>query len=203
MYAEFDQADVLNQDDIVNNVVLTYLPHIGEPSLFVGEEGVVRDLEQPFDLGDDVTVLGNAIKSTVMVMTQGCDIDNRDHICVARILRFNDADYPNRQNRQPRFILTNYQRIGPRPTMYYLQEAVNRGFPKSVVSFLELHTIRKTPENMEYLRRNRILRLMPEAVEDLQFRIAFFFGRFAALTDDYMLTPEERAIARAPRRAEE
>jgi hypothetical protein len=198
MYVPFDPQDVLNQGDIIRNVVISYVPEVSNPTFVLGEDVVERDLHQPFDPAEPLTVLSQVLKSHVMVMTQGCDIDNRDHICVARILPFNDGDYPNRQNRQPRFILTNYQRVGPRPTMYYLQEAPDQ-LPQSIVSFLELHTIRKTPDNFDYLRRNRVLRLMPEAVEDLQFRIAFFFGRFAALTDDYMLTAEEREIARARR----
>src|SRR5713226_4912792 len=98
MYAPFDQADPLNQGDIIDNVVLAYIPHIAEPSLFVGEQEAARDLREPFDPREAVAVLGNAIKSLVMVITQGCDIDNRDHICVARILAFNDGDYPNRPN---------------------------------------------------------------------------------------------------------
>jgi hypothetical protein len=199
MYAPFNQEDALNQGDIINNIVVTYLPLISEPSFYIDGEEVIKDLAEPFDPNEELTVLGNALKSPAMILTQGCDIDYASHICVARIQPFDDPEYDRRTNPQRRasFIKENYQKAGVRPTRYYLQESPDRHFPKSVVSFLELHTIRKTPENLEYLRRNRILRLSQEAVADLQFRIGHFFGRFAALTDDYMLTAEERALVRA------
>ena len=143
-----------------------------------------------------------------MIITQGCDIDHGDFLCVARIIPFNDNTYAQtRPNKQPKYILDHYQKIRIRPGLYYLQASPDRQFPVSVVSLLELHTINKNAENLAYLKRNRILRLMDEAVEDFQFRLAFFFGRFAAITDRYMLTEQERLIEEArlarPRQVEE
>jgi hypothetical protein len=198
MYVNFEPDDVLNQGDIISNVVLTYVPDITDPSLFIGEEEVRRDLTEPFNPDEDIIILGQALKASVIILSQGCDIDNRNFICVARILPFQDNDYSgmNREDRKAKHIRREYQQVGIRPTVFYLREAADPEFPKSLVSFLELHTIRKTPENLEYLMRNRILRLTPEAVEDLQFRVAHFFGRFAAITDDYMLTDEEKRLVR-------
>jgi hypothetical protein len=39
---------------------------------------------------------------------------------------------------------------------------------------------------------------MNNAIEDLQFRLSFFFGRFAAMIDDYMLVEAERQLVRPP-----
>lgn len=195
MYVDFQSNDRLNQGDIISNVVLSYIPKIANPSLIVGDQVVQRSLSEPFDPAEDLLVLSQLEKAPIMILTQGCDIDNRNFISVARIFPFNDRTYSERPaNRRPKYLLENFQQVGVRPTVYYLQESQN--FPRSLVSFLEIHTIKKTAENLEYLQRNRILRLTSEAVEDLQFRLAFFFGRFAALTDDYMLTAEEKEVAR-------
>jgi len=195
MYVDFRPVDALNQGDIINNVVLAYVPHIADPTLILGDQVVQKDLAAPFEAAADLLILGQVLKAPVMVISQACDIDNREFVCVARIIPFNDTNYTQaKANRRPKYLLDHYQRVGIRPTFYYLKEADN--FPRSLVSFLELHTIKKTPENMLYLQQNRILRLMNEAVEDLQFRLSFFFGRFAATTDDYMLTQEEKQMAR-------
>jgi len=46
---------------------------------------------------------------------------------------------------------------------------------------------------VSYLEENRILRLDGQAVQDLQFRLGYFFGRFA-VEDDYMLTDQEKQL---------
>ena len=198
MYAAFEQDTPLSQGDVINNVVLTYIPDISDPSFVVGDDVVQRDLTQPFDSQEDLIVLGQAIKSPVLILTQSCDIDNREYICVARIFPLNDSAYNqiNSPKKKAEHIRRHYQQAGVRPTIYYLREVPEQNFPKSLASFLELHTVRKTENNLSYLKQNRILRLNPEAVEDLQFRIGYFFGRFAATNDDYMLTDEERNLVR-------
>jgi hypothetical protein len=92
-------------------------------------------------------------------------------------------------------IQKNYQRAAAQPAWFYLKESGPPEFPKSVVSFLELHSIKMTDNNRDYLKQNRILRLTQEAVLDLQFRFSFYFGRFAT-TDNYMLTDQEIALIR-------
>jgi len=197
MYVEFDPDDELNQGDIINDVVVNYLHDISNPTFLLGERVVQRDLAQPFP-NEDLLVLGEAVKSRAMIVTQGCDIDHGDFLCVARIMPFSDNQYAQAgANRKPKYILDHYQKIGVRPGLYYLQASPASQFPASVVSLLELHTINKNAENLAHLKRNRILRLMNEAVEDFQFRLAFFFGRFAAITDRYMLTDEEKLIEEA------
>ncbi len=145
------------------------------------------------------TVLGQVIKSRVLIVSQSCDVLRRPYICVARIfpLEVYDSQYRGKTSPQKRaeHIQQQYQRAGVQPTAFYLQESSERDSPKSVASFLELHSLKNTPENVQYLKRNRLLRLNPEAVEDLQFRIGYFFGRFAT-TDDYMLTDEEKRLVR-------
>lgn len=38
MYVTFNPDDALNQGDIIDNVVVTYLPFIAQPSIFVDGE---------------------------------------------------------------------------------------------------------------------------------------------------------------------
>jgi hypothetical protein len=200
MYASFDPQDDLVQGDIVDHVVLTYLSDISKPSLYdVHGDEVDIDLSQPLDLQQDVKGLGQVVKSRVLILSQSCDVLRRPYLCVARIFSLEVYDSQYRAKTSPKkraeHLQQQYQRVGVQPTAFYLQESLERGFLKSVASFLELHSIKNTPENVQYLKRNRLLRLNSEAVEDLQFRIGYFFGRFAT-TDDYMLTDEEKRWVR-------
>jgi len=194
MYAPFENDSPLSQGDIIDNVVLTYLPEISNPAFVLDGDFVERELAQPLD--DEMTVLVQAHKSPVLIVEPSCSIDNGDFISVARILPFTDQTFdgipPTRPHKKAKHIRMNYQRVGVQPSLYYLQESPEQHFPKSVASFLELHTIRQSDQNLEYLIANRILRLTSEAVGDLQYRIGFFFGRYAVTTDDYMLTQAER-----------
>jgi hypothetical protein len=194
MYAPFDNHSPLSQGDIINNVVLSYLPEISNPAFVLNEEFVERDLAQPLDEG--MTVLVQAHKSPVLIVEPSCSIDNGDFISVARILPFTDQTYEGipvtRPHKKAKHIRMNYQRVGVQPSLYYLQECPDRNFPKSVASFLELHTIRQSRPNLEYLTAKLVLRLADEAIGDLQYRIGFFFGRYAFKTDNYMLTQTER-----------
>jgi len=198
MYAPFDPEDPLSQGDIITNVVFGYIPDIARPALIVGEEIVERDLAVPFDQEEELTVLGQAKKSTVAVVSQGCDIDNRAFLSVARVVPLTSVDASFGQMTSPgriaKTLKEEYQRIGARPAVYYLRESEH--FPKSAISFSEIHSIIKTPGNLDYLRGNRILRLTPGAVQDFQFRLSFFFGRFAGTDEYYMLTDEEKELVR-------
>ncbi|MGI9068615.1 MAG: hypothetical protein ACR2HX_19705 [Pyrinomonadaceae bacterium] len=202
MYAQIDDPS-LSQGDIINNVVLSYITDISSPQFLLQNEKVEKDLTQPFDSEEELAVLAQAFKSQVLVIAPNCNIDNDDFICVARIFPLTheiDPGYsPDKSpKKKAKHLKDTYQRAGVEPVWYYLQEAPDLGFPKSIASLLELHTIRKTPENLEYLVENRILRLTEEAVGDLQYRIGFFFGRYVVTTDNYMLTPEERALFARP-----
>jgi hypothetical protein len=195
MYLEFSPDDPLNQGDIIKDVVFSYTPDISDPELYGGENRLNLNLSEPFP-NAGVSVLGAAFKSPAMIVSQGCDIDYKKYICVARIVPFNDVNYMQATTPQTKaeYIKSHYQKVGIRPHLYYLQEALEGQFPKSVVSFLEMHSIKKSANTMEYLMRNRILRLIPNAVGDLQFRLSFFFGRFAGTIDNYMLTDAEKQL---------
>jgi hypothetical protein len=163
------------------------------PRVFHGSDNVSIDVSQP--LGPEVeSVLLEPPKSTVLLLTQSCDIDNRNFISVARVLPFSSREEYAKikaQKDKVKFIRNNYPRAAVRPAEFYLMDA-QPNLPKSWASFLELHTIRKTSDNLDYLKRNRILQLNKEATEDLQFRIAYFFGRYAGITGDYMLGDGEK-----------
>jgi hypothetical protein len=195
----------LSQGDIITNIAFAYIPNLSDLALYLFDEPVERDLTQPFNPSEELTVLAQVEKSTVLVLEPSCNIDNKDYVCVARIFPLNeyDSDYRNMSNaeRMAKHLRRNYQDVGVQPNVYYLQESADYGFPKSIASFLELHTIHKTEPNLQYMLQNRILRLSSEAVGDLQYRIGFFFGRYATTTDDYMLTDAERALVRPARPA--
>lgn len=195
MYGPIDDAR-LSQGDIVQNVVFPYIPNISDPAFYLNGEPVDRRLDQEFDLNEELTVLAQAHKSPVLILEPSCNIDNNDYIAVSRIFPLNqyDNDYRNMNNpeRMARYLQRNYQHTGVQPNVYYLQESPATGFPKSLASFLEIHTIRKSDESLTYLMNNRILSLTTEARGDLQYRLGFFFGRYAVETDNYMLTAEER-----------
>lgn len=196
MYDSFEQDAPLSQGDIINNVVFSYIPSIANPAFIVGDDYVERDLTQPFDPTEDLLIVGQAIKAQVLVITPDCNIDYDRFICVARIFPLHDTNYNQMSNllRKAKYLKNNYQHTGVNPTTYYLQESPQHNFPKSLASFLEIHTIRRTDENLAYFLHNRILRLTKEAIGDLQYRIGYFFGRFTVNTENYMLTDEERRL---------
>jgi len=196
MYEPFEQDSPLSQGDIINNVVFSYITNIADPPLVLGDDYVERDLAQPFDPNEDLTVVAQILKSQVLIITPDCNIDNDRFITVARIFPLDDPNYARMSNelRRAKYLKDNYQRTGINPTVLYLQEAPAQGFPKSLASFLEIHTIRKTDENLAYLLRNRVLRLSREAKGDFQYRIGYFLGRFTVNTENYMLTAEERRV---------
>ncbi|MFL6331929.1 MAG: hypothetical protein ACJ754_01140 [Pyrinomonadaceae bacterium] len=206
MYAPIEDAR-LSQGDIITNVPFAYIPDLSDPALYVEGEPVERDLTQPFNPEEALTILAQAHKSSVLILEPSCNIDNKDYICAARIFPLSDYDTDYRgmtnQERIAKYLRRQYQDVGVQPNVYYLQESPEHHFPKSLASFLELHTIRKTTPNLDYLLRNRVLRLNTEALGDLQYRIGFFFGRYATETENYMLTDEERAVLRPARRPTE
>jgi len=197
MYAPLEPHAPLSQGDIIRNVVFTYIPDISNPNLFneAGDE-LRPELAQPFP-EDHTGILGEPHKSNVLVLTQSCDLDNRLFVnvaCIFSLETFDPTYTPKSDLNKAKHLKNEYQRAGVRPYAYYLQECEAQNFPKSIASFLELHTIKKTDINQEYLIGSRVLRLNQEALEDLQFRIGYFFGRFALNTEDYMLTAGEKLL---------
>jgi hypothetical protein len=206
MYAPLPNGDVpLSQGDIIDNVILAYVPDISNPGLVLNDEYIERDLTQPFDDEEAITVVAQALKSPVLVIEPNCNIDHDDFISLARIFPLSDPAYdqipPTRPLKKAKHLVRHYQQVGVQPAVFYLQQAPAIGFPKSLVSFLELHTIQRNAENLAYLQRNRILRLTDEAIGDLQYRIGFFFGRYSVTTENYMLSDEERAALLPPHNA--
>lgn len=79
------EDDLLSQGDIVQNVVISYLPEISAPELILDAQAVDRDLADPFDPNEPLLVLATAHKCSVLVIEPSCNIDNGDFISVARI----------------------------------------------------------------------------------------------------------------------
>jgi hypothetical protein len=201
MYIDVAEQDDLSQGDIVNDVVFGYVPTISNPVLY-NEDGdrVNRDLADPLSLHDNLDMMIPAEKSRVMILSQACDCLSKPYLCVARIvpLQTFDRGYAEKiaskratVKSTTQYIQDVYQRAGAKPDAFYLQERERFDFPKSVVSFLQLHSITASQSNTGYLKENRLMRLNDEAVLDLQFRLGFYFGRFAT-TENYMLTSTER-----------
>jgi len=200
MYSSFASNDDLSQGDIVENVLVTYIDSIAKPPIFKLEDDVNLtevELSQPFSLEDRLVTMGSAIKCKAMIISQSCDVLRKDFISIARIHSLEDLDKEYNKKTSPKakaeHIKSYYQTPGKQPALFFLQDSKTHNFPKSLTSFIELHSIKNTPENQQYLKENRLLRINSEALQDLQFRIAFFFGRVAT-TSDYMLTEEERKL---------
>jgi hypothetical protein len=207
MYIDIAEQDDLSQGDIVDDVLFGYVP-ISAPTLYDQDGDRVNfDLADPLSLENNLDLMIPAEKSRVMILSQACDCLSKPYICVARIvpLLIFDKGYAEKVAAKKATLKSNtqyiqdlYQRAGAKPDSFYLQEKEDIKLPKSVVSFLQLHSIATTHPNVHYLKENRVARLNAEAVLDLQFRLAFYFGRFAT-TRDYMLTsPEKESLASRP-----
>jgi len=200
MYRPFNPEDELGQGDVIENVTFTYVPNLAEPVLHDAQGARVhRRAQEPITREDNLEVSGQAEKSRVIILSQDCDVLHRPYICVGRVreLAIVDQGYVDKNNDRTRaqHIQKNYQRAAVQAIWFYLQESPECAFPKSLASFIELHSIKRTEDNVRYLQANRILRLTAEAVFDLQFRFSYYFGRFAT-TDHYMLTEQEWELVR-------
>ncbi|WP_373514607.1 hypothetical protein [Persicitalea sp.] len=196
MYTRIGEHVDLCQGDIIGNVILSTVPDLANPQLYnnVGEPIVVGNVPLPPGIG----VMAAAEKSSVLVLSQCCDCLRKSHISVCRIIPLDvfDKSYSMKSpKKKVEHIQESYQRAGARPDAFYLQEDPG-GFPRSVAYLLETYSIPRAM-NADYLVANRLLRLHQEALFDLQFRLAFCFGRFAT-TDDYMLTDDDKALVSPP-----
>jgi hypothetical protein len=200
MYTRIGEHVDLCQGDIIGNVILGRIPNLANPQLFNSDGHPIIVGNTP--LPPDVVVLATAEKSTVLVLSQCCDCLRKSHISVCRVIPLDvfDKSYSGKSRKKKvEHIQESYQRAGARPDAFYLQEDPC-GFPRSIAYFLETHSIPREM-NAEYLVANRLLRLHQEALFDLQFRLAFCFGRFAT-TEDYMLTDDDKALIRTQPAAE-
>ena len=179
------EQEIIGNEEVLNILLET----IGETDTNKFKTRILKESPLPY------AVLSSLIKTTVMIITQTCDLLRKPFITVACIYKLVDIDLQYERKKTPEnkanHILNQYQKVSVQPGAFYLQESSN--FPKSVVSFMEIHTFPRTPPNIECLKQNRVLRLNPEALEDLQFRIGYFFGRFAS-PDNYMLTSDEKSL---------
>lgn len=193
MYREIGDHIDLCQGDVIANVVLSRVPVLATPQLY-NTNGDLVEFQAADQLPDETAIVGNAMKSNVLIMTQCCDCLRKPFIVVCRILAIEifDEKYQAKSNKNKiAHIRDSYQRPAAKPDTFYLQDSAEAGFPKSVAYFLELFNIPREA-NQEYLLDNRLLRLNQEALLDLQFRFAFCFGRFAT-EEDYMLTTADKA----------
>lgn len=140
-----------------------------------------------------------------MILSQACDCLSKPYICLARVIDLQefDLDYANRLRNGAGtrniadYIQNKYQRAGAKPDAFYLQENANLQLARSAVAFTQLHSIETSTDNIDYLKNQRLTRLESQAVLDLQFRLAFYFGRFAT-EDNYMLTQAEKESLQTP-----
>jgi hypothetical protein len=192
MYTRIGEHIDLCQGDIIGNVILSTIPDLANPELYDSEGDRIVAGNAPLPSG--VAVMAAAEKSTVLVLSQCCDCLRKSHISVCRVIPldvFDRAYSMKSPKRKVEHIQEHYQRAGVRPDAFYLQEDPG-GFPKSIAYLLETYSIPREA-NAEYLVAHRLLRLRQEALFDLQFRLAFCFGRFAT-SEDYMLTDNDKAV---------
>lgn len=194
MYQEIGDHVDLCQGDVIGNVILSRVPLLADPRLY-NPDGDAIQVPADGELPPGTAVVTPAEKGTVIILTQCCDCLRKSFLTVCRVLPLEvfDESY-NAKNAKNRVVLikNHYQKPAVQPDTFYLQDNDAVTFPKSVAHFPEQYNIPREA-NQEYLRANRILRLSQEAVLDLQFRLAFCFGRFAT-SDNYMLTEADKQL---------
>jgi len=193
MYTEIGDHVDLCQGDVIANVLFSRVSDLAHPELYNDDGNRIEvPANQPLPAKPGIFTVPE--KSNVLILSQCCDCLRKPFLVACRVIPLevfdNSYSGKNAKNRV-KYIQDNYQRPAAKPDTFYLQEAEAIGFPKSIAYFLEQFSIPRE-QNEQFLRDNRLLRLSPEAVLDLQFRYAFCFGRFAT-EEDYMLTPADKA----------
>jgi hypothetical protein len=194
MYQEIGDHVDLCQGDVIGNVILSRIPVLAEAPLY-DQNGDPVQVAVDSNLPPGTAVLTPAEKGTVLVLTQCCDCLRKSFLTVCRVFPievFDDRYNARNAKNKVSLIKDYYQKPAVQPDAFYLQDNAAAAFLKSVAHLPEQYNIPRAA-NQQYLKENRILRLSQQAVLDLQFRLAFCFGRFAT-DEDYMLTDADKAL---------
>ena len=194
MYVDIGD-DSVRQGDVIKNFVFAYYSLVDEPHFFDGNgDELAIDLnDDDFEIPAGASLLGTPVKTFAIVISQTCDIEHREYICLARILPLAQRvrGFSEKTPRNQVKTICRELAGGRQPALFYLQESPEHGLPKSLAHLCEIQTVRRL--DLGFLRANRVLRLGDEGLKDLQFRLANFSGRYAA-REGYMLTPEEMDV---------
>jgi len=156
------------------------------------------NLAKNFD-SDQTQLVVNADRSYGMVINQSCDLSVRSNrerpILVARVTPCSKrikgwAEKTSDKSRAKSVLeLSN---PGKHPAVFYLPEFVYGGtrVEPSVVDLLDMTTF--VPKDIDALVQCRCIRLSAVALQALQERLAYCFGRFGA-PDNFFLSETERA----------
>ena len=163
-----------------------------------------QDLSQGGQLPAGTRLLVSAESCTGMVLNQSCDLSTepgrRKPVLVARVVPCAEriAGFPqDDQGGVPLKKMVGMIRAlanpGRTPSLFYLPAYAAAGFElqRSVVDLLEVACF--PPGGLVALAGLRRLRLVPAALQALQERVAYCFGRFGA-PDDLYYSQEEWAF---------
>lgn len=136
-----------------------------------------------------------------LVLSQTCDLQAdqrgaaRKAILIARIAPLDELVAPSGTSDKAR--KNDWKRLinpGTAPVLFPLLPEPTTQFARSAASLMEVQTV--PPSDLSVLNSLLHLRLSTEALQALQERCAYCFGRFAA-PDDLYYTPEEWAAQTA------
>lgn len=125
--------------------------------------------------------------STGIVLNQSCDLSNRPRhgrpILIARVLPPGERNIkisPDRSVKNNVDAIKDVANPGKRPSKFYLPEHESADFnmPRSIADLLEVTSF--PPSNFSALSTLIRLRLSHVALQALQERLAYCFGRFGA-----------------------
>jgi hypothetical protein len=156
-----------------------------------------RDLTRVTDLPPGAQVLSNVLMGTGIVLNQSSDLIGQPGrakpILLARVVAASERVKDFKIGPDLKKIISQVRALanpGKTPSLFYLPEYEDEDFhlARSVADLLEV--VHFPPSNLGPLSGLVRLRLSPHALQALQERIAYCFGRFGA-PDHLYFSPEE------------
>lgn len=192
-----DGTPTLQQGDLLANVPFTYFSITDVEVTLLDGQSERRDLSQN---PSNVSFLAASVKlAWGIVLSQTCDVQPdpttgfaRKPLVVARVspIKLLVRDFKDDTLKQAVNAVSNLATAGKAPTLFYppAYRADDIDFPKSGVNLLDVQ--RFEPKDLPALTRLVKLRLGHSALQALQERCAYCFGRFA-VPDDLFFSAEE------------
>ena len=194
-----DGSAELQQGDVLHRVPFAYFS-LTDARVAL-EDGSLsrRDLSQSPVAADGV--VARMEFGWGLVLSQTCDVqadpstgDARRPVLVARVMPIQNvvSDFRDGSVRQSLSAVANLANPGKTPTFFYLPayRTPTLDFPKAGADLLDLQRFPR--HDLSALKRLVRLRLTAPALQALQERCAYCFGRFGA-PDDLFYSPEEWA----------
>jgi len=201
------EPDQLQQGDLLEGVPFLYTPPL-ENAQLVASDGKGRrgDLLRPPP--ETTGVVARLIAGWGMLLSQTCDLQvdaesgrARKPILVARVQPIRELvrDFQDETVKKAVKSVRNLSNPGKAPTLFYLPACVQGGtrLPRSGANLLDVQ--RFAPSDAPFLKALFRLRLTSTALQALQERCAYCFGRFAAPERLYFSDDEWRWEKSRPR----